>query len=141
MITAMKWPRMMISTDALPALDLDIMANPNVAGTFSRVLGHYVRDTGVLSLHQALAKMSLFQAQWMEQASPAFKTKGRLQEGADADIVIFDPDTVAAQAVYGDPYQKPIGIQHVVVGGRQVVENSVRIEGRYPGRKLLGPAR
>lgn len=77
----------------------------------------------------------------VDQPSPAFKTKGRLQEGADADIVIFDPDTVAAQAVYGDPYQKPIGIQHVVVGGRQVVENSVRIEGRYPGRKLLGPAR
>ncbi len=138
MKTAMKWPKMMISTDALPALDRDVLANPNVAGTFSRVLSHYVRETGLLGLNEALAKMSLYQAQWMEQASPAFKKKGRLQEGADADIVIFDPDTVAANAVYGDPYQKPTGIQHVIVGGRQVVEDSERIEGRYPGRKILG---
>ena len=138
METALKWPRMMVSTDALPALDLDILANPNIAGTFSRVLGHYVRDTGLLTLEEALAKMSLYQAQWMEQASPSFAKKGRLQEGMDADIVIFDPDTVAANAVYGDPYQKPTGIEHVIVGGRQVVENSVRIEGRYPGRRILG---
>lgn len=138
METAMKWPGMMISTDALPALDLDILANPNVAGTFSRVLGHYVRDTGLLSLSEALAKMSLHQARWMEQASPAFAKKGRLREGMDADIVIFNSATVAANATYGDPYQKPTGIEHVIVGGRQVVQDSVRIEGRYPGRKILG---
>jgi N-acyl-D-aspartate/D-glutamate deacylase len=140
MITAMQWPGMMISTDALPTLDLDVLANPNVAGTFSRVLGHYVRDTGLLSLSEALGKMSLLQARWMEQASPAFRKKGRLQEGADADIVIFDPDTVAANATYGDPYQPPTGIQHVVVGGRHIVQDATRIEGRYPGRKILGGA-
>ena len=134
----MQWPKMMISTDALPALDLDVLANPNVAGTFSRVLGHYVRDTQVLSLHAALAKLSLLQAQWMEQASPAFKKKGRLQQGMDADIVIFDAKTIAANATYGDPYQKPTGIQHVLVAGRQVVIDGERIEGRYPGRKILG---
>ena len=138
MITAMQWPNMMVSTDALPALDLDVLANPNVAGTFSRVLGHYVRDTQVLSLHEALAKLSLLQARWMEQASPAFKKKGRLQEGMDADIVIFDAKTIAANATYGDPYQKPSGIQHVLVAGRQVVIGGERIEGRYPGRKIHG---
>ena len=140
MTTAMQWPGMMISTDALPALDLDILANPNISGTFSRVLGHYVRETKLLTLTEALSKLSLLQAQWMEQASPAFKKKGRLQEGADADIVIFDPKTIAANAIYGDPYQKPTGMLHVIVGGRQVVEDSERIEGRYPGRKILGPA-
>lgn len=139
--TAMKWPAMIISTDALPALDLDVLANPNVAGTYSRVLGHYVRERELLTLSEALAKMSLNPARWMEQASPAFRKKGRLQAGADADIVIFDPDTVAANAVYGDPYQPPTGIPHVIVGGRQVVVDSVRVEGRYPGRKLLGPMR
>jgi N-acyl-D-aspartate/D-glutamate deacylase len=138
MVTAMQWPGMMISTDALPALDLDVLANPNVAGTFSRVLGHYVRDTQVLTLHEALAKLSLLQARWMAQASPAFAKKGRLQQGADADIVIFDPATIAANATYGDPYQKPTGMLHVIVGGRQVVKDSMRIEGRYPGRKILG---
>ena len=58
---AMQWPGMMISTDALPALDIDILSNPNVAGTFSRVLGHYVRDTQLLTLSDALAKTSLLQ--------------------------------------------------------------------------------
>jgi N-acyl-D-aspartate/D-glutamate deacylase len=138
MITAMQWPGMMISTDALPTLDLDVLANPNVAGTFSRVLGHYVRDTGLLTLTEALGKLSLLQARWMAQTTPAFNKKGRLQEGADADIVIFDADTIAANATYGDPYQKPTGMRHVIVGGRQIVKDSERIEGRYPGRKILG---
>lgn len=138
METAMKWPKMMISTDALPSLDLDVLANPNVAGTFSRVLGHYVRDTELLSLPEALAKLSLYQAQWMAQASSAFEMKGRLQEGMDADIVVFDPDTIAANATYGDPYKKPTGLLHVIVAGRQIVKDSVRIEGRYPGKKILG---
>jgi len=141
MVTAMQWPGMMVSTDALPALDLDVLANPNVAGTFSRVLGHYVRDTQLLTLHEALAKLSLLQARWMAQASPDFAKKGRLQQGADADIVIFDPATIAANATYGDPYQKPTGMLHVIVGGRQVVKDSIRIEGRYPGRKILGQPR
>ena len=127
----------MVSTDALPAMDLSVATNPNVAGTFSRVLGHYVREREVLSLAQGLAKLSLFQAQWMEQASALFKKKGRLQEGADADIVIFDPDTVEANAVYGDPYLQPTGIIHVLVGGRHVVQHSMRVEGMYPGKKLL----
>lgn len=138
MVTALKWPGMMVSTDALPAMDRDILANPNIAGTFSRVLGHYVRDTGVLTLPEALARMSLLQARWLEQVAPAFSRKGRLQEGADADIVIFDPESVAANATYGDPYLKPTGIEHVLVAGRPVVVYGERIEGRYPGRKILG---
>ena len=133
----MQWPKMMISTDALPALDWDILTNPNVAGTFSRVLGHYVRDTQLLNLSEALAKMSLYQAQWLEQAAPQFKNKGRIQIGADADIVMFNPNTVAANATYGKPYEKPTGIEHVLVSGRVVVKNGERVEGRYPGRKLL----
>lgn len=63
---------------------------------------------------------------------------GRLQKGADADIVIFDPKTIAANETYGDPYNKPTGMLHVIVGGRQIVKDSERIEGRYPAR--LKPA-
>jgi hypothetical protein len=51
--------------------------------------------------------------------------------------VIFDPDTVEANAVYGDPYLQPTGIIHVLVGGRHVVQHSMRVEGMYPGKKLL----
>ncbi|MDA9347765.1 amidohydrolase family protein [Porticoccaceae bacterium] len=136
--TALQWPRMMVSTDALPAVDTRIATNPNLAGTFSRLLGHYVREKKVISLTEALAKMSLYQAQWMEQAAPLFKRKGRIQLGADADIVIFDAKTVAAKAVYGDPYQPSTGIQHVLVAGQQVVKDGLHSEQVYAGKKLLG---
>ena len=136
--TALQWPGMMVSTDALPAIDTSIPTNPNIAGTFSRLLGHYVRERGVLSLSDALARSSLYQAQWMEQASPLFKKKGRIQQGADADIVIFDAQTIAANAVYGDPYLKPTGMLHVLVAGEAVVQSSMHIESSAPGQKLLG---
>jgi N-acyl-D-aspartate/D-glutamate deacylase len=139
--TALKWPRMMVATDALPAVDLRVKTNPNVAGTFSRVLGHYVRDTGLLTLSDALARMSLYQAQWLSQSSSSFDKKGRIQLGADADIVIFDPMKVQANAAYGDPYQPPSGIPYVVVAGQIVVKNSVVVEGVYPGKRILGDAK
>lgn len=136
METALQWPNMMISTDALPALDLDVLSNPNIAGTFSRLLGVYVREKQILTLPEAIKKTSYLQAKWLEQASPVFKKKGRIQVGADADLVLFDPDTISANAIYGKPYEKPTGIEHVFVAGRWIVKNSERIEGRYPGRKL-----
>jgi N-acyl-D-aspartate/D-glutamate deacylase len=74
----------------------------------------------------------------MEQASPVFKNKGRIQRGADADIVIFDAQTIAANAVYGDPYLKPTGMLHVLVAGELVVQNGQPEEGPAPGQKLLG---
>ena len=138
MKTALQWPRMMVATDALPAVNLSIKTNPNVAGTFSRVLGHYVRDTKLLTLSDGLARMSLYQAQWLSQASTDFDKKGRIQQGADADIVIFDPTTVQANAVYGDPYLRPTGIPYVIVGGQLVVSNGELVEGAYPGQRILG---
>jgi N-acyl-D-aspartate/D-glutamate deacylase len=134
----LQWPRMMVATDALPAVNLSIKTNPNVAGTFSRVLGHYVRDTKLLTLSDGLARMSLYQAQWLSQASTDFDKKGRIQQGADADIVIFDPTTVQANAVYGDPYLRPTGIPYVIVGGQLVVSNGELVEGVYPGQRILG---
>ena len=75
---------------------------------------------------------------WMEQASPLFKKKGRIKQGADADIVIFDAQTIAANAVYGDPYLKPTGMLHVLVAGEAVVQSSMHIESSAPWQKLLG---
>ncbi len=137
---ALAWPRMMVATDVTPALDRDVLANPNGAGTFSRFLGHYVRERELMSLSEGLARITLYPAQWLEGVAPRFARKGRMQVGADADIVIFSAGDVQETATYGDPYVPPVGISQVIVGGRIVVEGARVIEGRYPGQRLLGQA-
>jgi len=137
LLKALKWPGMMVSTDALPAFDLEVKTNPNIAGTYAHFLGHYVRDLQVMTLMDGLRRITLLPAEWLSQASGAFKKKGRIQLGADADLVIFDPATIAAKAEYGDPYQPSVGIAHVLVAGRTVVVNGAQVEGHYPGKHLL----
>ena len=139
LVEALKWPGMMVSTDALPAFDLEVKTNPNIAGTYAHFLGRYVRDLGVMPLMDGLRRITLLPAQWLSQASSVFETKGRIQVGADADLVIFDSETIAARAEYGDPYQPSVGITHVLVAGRPVVVNGSQVEGRYPGQHLLTP--
>ena len=139
LVEALKWPGMMVSTDALPAFDLEVKTNPNIAGTYAHFLGRYVRDLGVMPLMDGLRRITLLPAQWLSQASSVFETKGRIQVGADADLVIFDSETIAARAEYGDPYQPSVGIAHVLVAGRPVVVNGSKVEGRYPGQHLLTP--
>lgn len=138
METAFKWPRMMVSSDVTPSFTRDRLANPNIAGTFSRFLGHYVRDRQLMSWPEALARTSFLQAKWLEAIAPAFKRKGRLQVGADADIVIFDPEAIRETADYGKPYQESRGIRGLIVAGRRLVENRVLVPELFPGQRLLG---
>jgi N-acyl-D-aspartate/D-glutamate deacylase len=135
---ALAWPEMMVSTDALPAFDRDVLANPNIAGSFSRFLGHYVRERGLMSLSDAVARTSYLQARWMQQVSNEFAAKGRIQVGADADIVVFNPQQIGAAADYGVPYRPARGISAVLLGGRLLVDQHGVVEGRYGGRRLLG---
>jgi cytosine/adenosine deaminase-related metal-dependent hydrolase len=113
--------------------------HPRASGTHSRVLGHYVRDEGVLTLMEALRKMSLVPAQHLERRVPSMRNKGRLQVGADADLVIFDPATVIDRATYAEPLLPPIGIETVLVNGVRVVEDGVIQEGVYPGTAIRAP--
>ena len=103
---------------------------PRGLATFSRLLGHWSRERGALSLQQAIFKASTAPALWL-----GLEKKGRIQEGCDADIVIFDPDTIIDRAgwVDGTLDQKPDGISHVIVSGEVVVENN-RLTGATPGR-------
>ena len=140
LLKALAWPGMMVSTDALPAFDIEVKTNPNIAGTYAHFLGRYVRELEVMPLIEGLRRITLLPAQWLALASEDFSRKGRIQVGADADIVIFDADEIAPRAEYGDPYKTSLGIHHVLVGGRPVVTNGEQVEGRYPGKHLLAPA-
>ena len=133
---ALKWPRMMASTDVTPAFATDRLSNPNIAGTFSRLIGHYSRDQGLFDLSDALASVSLFQAQWLGSFSPAFNKKGRLQVGMDADIIIFDATRIQERADYGKPYQASVGIEHVIVAGQMIMASGKVNSNILPGERL-----
>jgi N-acyl-D-aspartate/D-glutamate deacylase len=113
-------------------------AHPRGAGTFSRVLGYYVRDRGALSLIDAIRKMTVLPAQRLETVVPEMKQKGRIQVGSDADLTIFDPTTIIDRATYEDPDQYSAGIRHVIVAGTFVVRDGVLQEDARPGRPLRG---
>ncbi len=107
--------------------------HPRTSGTYSLILGRYVRERKLLSLRSALAKCSLMPAQRLEKRAPAFASKGRLQPGMDADIVVFDADRVIDNSTYEEPTLAPTGIEFVVVGGRAVIEAGEVVEGALPG--------
>jgi N-acyl-D-aspartate/D-glutamate deacylase len=112
--------------------------HPRNAGTFCHILARYVRERRSLSLMEALRKMSLMPAQRLEKATAAARRKGRLQEGADADIVAFDPSTVADHATYASPRAPSTGMRYVLVAGTPLIEDGRVHEDVYPGRAILG---
>jgi dihydroorotase len=113
--------------------------HPRGAGTYARVLGHYVREEGTLTLMDALRKMTVMPAQRLEARDPAMKRKGRIQVGADADITVFDPARVIDKATYENPAQYSEGIEYVLVGGTPVVMGGKLQEGLLPGQPVRAP--
>jgi len=116
----------------------DGKGHPRTAGTYARILRRYVREQRSLTLMEALRKMSLMPAQRLEAATPAARAKGRLQEGADADIVAFDPETVSDRATYEKPAEPSVGMRYVLVGGALVVDGGALVPNVFPGRALVG---
>jgi N-acyl-D-aspartate/D-glutamate deacylase len=115
--------------------------HPRTAGTFSRILGAYVRDAHALTLVDALKKMTLMPAQRLERRVPDMKRKGRIQLGADADVTVFDPQRVADQSTYEKPATASVGVTYVLVGGVPVVRGGRLVEGVAPGRAVRAPLR
>lgn len=130
-------PVAMIASDGMPYAP---GAHPRTAGTFSRVLGKYVRKERVMELMTALKKMTIMPAKRLEGASPTMRNKGRLQIGADADITIFDPNRIIDKADFkGLKYSE--GVEFVLVNGTLVVKDGKIVETTFPGRPILGKYR
>jgi N-acyl-D-aspartate/D-glutamate deacylase len=111
--------------------------HPRNAGTFSRILARYVRERGSITLMDAIRKMALMPAQRLEKSTVAARRKGRLQEGADADIVVFDPKIVADRATYASPREPSVGMKYVIVGGTVLIDQGKLAANVFPGKPLL----
>jgi len=129
----------------------DRPTHPRAAGTFARLLGHYVRDEGVVTLTDAVRRITIEPARRLEARVPEMRDRGRLRVGAFADITVFDPRTVKDAATYTNAAAYSVGIQHVVVNGVPVVRagtvdelttlfgQRVPIGARMPGRPIRAP--
>jgi N-acyl-D-amino-acid deacylase len=109
--------------------------HPRSYGTFPRVLGRYVREQGVLTLEDAIRRMTSLSAAQIGQSA-----RGQIAEGFYADVTVFDAATIADRATYTDPHQYPFGIRHVLVNGVPVIRSGA-LTGARPGQVLKGPAR
>src|SRR5271155_5731475 len=127
-------PLVMIASDGIPG-------HPRNAGTYSRVLAQYVREKGTITLMDALRKMSFMPAEMLERSTPDARRKGRLQEGADADIVVFDAATITDRSTFEKPMEPSVGVHYLVVGGTVVVDEGKLVPDVFPGRALLGPGK
>ncbi|MGH9067974.1 MAG: N-acyl-D-amino-acid deacylase family protein [Acidimicrobiales bacterium] len=107
--------------------------HPRAYGSFARVLGHYARDEGVLTLTDAVRRMSGLPA-----ATLGLRDRGLVQEGAFADLVVFDPATVSDRATFADPHQLSVGVSHVLVNGQVTIAEGA-FTGTLAGRALAGP--
>jgi N-acyl-D-aspartate/D-glutamate deacylase len=111
------------------ALSRDL-PHPRFYGTFPRILGHYTRDLGLLTLPQAIHKMTGASA-----AAIGLRDRGVLRPGAAADITVFDPVSIADRATLEEPRLRAEGIHHVIVNGAVVIDKGVHT-GALPGRVL-----
>jgi dihydroorotase len=130
-------PDVIIASDGVPFTDG--RAHPRGAGTFARVLGRYVREKQALTLVDALRKMTILPAKRLERFAEQMRRKGRLAEGMDADVTVFDPATVIDRATFAEPAQASAGIPHVIVNGTFVVRDGKLIDDARPGRAVRRP--
>jgi N-acyl-D-aspartate/D-glutamate deacylase len=127
-------PLVMIASDGAEG-------HPRNAGTYSRVLAQYVREKSTITLMDALRKMSFMPAEMLQRSTPEARHKGRLQEGADADIVVFDANTITDRSTFEKPMEPSVGVRYLMVEGTVVVDEGKLVPDVFPGRALLGPGK
>ncbi len=134
-IRIMRHPLAMIETDGDNVGYGEGFPHPRSYGAFARVLARYVRELEVITLEEAIRKMTSMPSEWLGQAD-----RGRIAEGMLADVAVFDPLVVRDRATYTDPHQYSAGIEHLLVNGVPVIRNGA-LTGEKPGRWIRGPAR
>jgi N-acyl-D-aspartate/D-glutamate deacylase len=122
-------PLVMIASDGA-------VGHPRNAGTYSRVLAQYVREKKTLTLMEALRKMTLMPAEMLERSTPEARHKGRLQEGADADVVVFDPQTIQDRSTFQKPMEASAGVHYLLVGGTLLIDRGQLVPDVYPGQAV-----
>jgi len=120
---ALAEPWMMVASDAI--LEPGLNNHPRASGTFARTIRRYSTESNLLELSDALAKMTILPARRLEGMIPAMARKGRMQRGADADVVVFDPAKISDRATVTEPGLTSVGIDHVIVDGRVALESGV----------------
>jgi N-acyl-D-amino-acid deacylase len=131
----LKYPFTMIGSDGeIPQFGVGA-PHPRSYGTFVRVLGRYVRELHIITLEDAVHKMSGLPAQRLK-----LYDRGLIRPGMKADLSIFDPTTVADMATFEKPHQYAVGVKYVVVNGKIVIDNG-KLTSERPGRILYGPAK
>ena len=111
-------------------------SHPRSSGTFAKILRSYVRERKLMSMQDALRKMCLMPARTLDGFVPQMKKKGRMQVGMDADIVVFDPETIADVGTYEEPNQPAVGVLATIVNGVPVVDDGKLILDAAPGRAI-----
>jgi dihydroorotase len=132
---------MVASDGGFSVVEGKLVGHPRGAGTYARVLGQFVRERKVISLPDAIRKMTLLPARRLEGVAPMMRRKGRVQVGADADLTLFDPARVTDVATFENPAQPSTGITHVLVNGVVVVRDQRVVRGVAPGRGVRGGGR
>ena len=144
------YPGGSIASDAMPWVRADgsiyegldwplpegLSAHPRSSGTFTRFLRDYVRDRGVMTLMEGLAKCTILPARVIEGCAPQIRRKARLQEGCDADIVIFDLQILTDRADFVAMNRPAEGVRHLLVGGVAVIAEGTLETGAAPGRPI-----
>ncbi len=154
LLHSLAFPDSVVASDAMPVVWPDGTSesfewplpaggstHPRTAGTFAKSLRLMVRETATWTWSEAFRRCSYLPARVLDEVAPAMRPKGRLAPGADADIVVVDPEAVTDNATYFDSVRPSTGVRHLLVGGTPVVRDGVLDTTAFPGRPVRGEPR
>lgn len=135
LLMLLKDPDTMIGSDTI--IEPTYNNHPRGAGTYSRLFGKYVREEKVLSMMDGIKKVSYLPAKRMESSAPSMRYKGRIEVGSDADITIFNPETIIDKSTVKDSGAPSVGVEYVIVNGIIVKNKEGIVKGVKPGEPIM----